>query len=58
MHVLPKLAVGPERRVPPRAAGIIMNMMGPDTIFAGAGEVRALCRAMDWGATAAGPVES
>ena len=32
--------------------------MGVDTQFAGAGEVRALCRAMDWGRTAAGAVES
>ncbi len=29
-----------------------------DKLFAGPGEVRALCRAMDWANTAAGPVES
>jgi PAS domain S-box-containing protein len=32
--------------------------MGADTLFAGPGEVRALCRAMDWSRTAAGAVES
>jgi len=32
--------------------------MRSDSVFAGAGEVRAICRGMDWGATVAGPVES
>jgi PAS domain S-box-containing protein len=32
--------------------------MGADTLFAGPGEVRALCRVMDWSRTAAGAVES
>jgi PAS domain S-box-containing protein len=32
--------------------------MGADTLFAGPGEVRALCRAMDWSRTAVGAVES
>ena len=31
--------------------------MGADTLFAGPGEVRALCRAMDWRRTAAGAVD-
>jgi signal transduction histidine kinase/PAS domain-containing protein len=29
----------------------------PDVLFAGAGEMRARCRALDWSATALGPVE-
>jgi PAS domain S-box-containing protein len=32
--------------------------MGADTLFAGPGEVRALCRAVDWSRTAAGAVDS
>ncbi len=32
--------------------------MGFDKLFAGSGEVRALCRAMDWANTAAGPIDS
>jgi len=44
------------RRHRPRTVGIV-NWMGADTLFAGSGRVRALCRALDWSRTAAGPVE-
>lgn len=33
-------------------------MMGADTLFAGSGRVRALCRVLDWSSTAAGAVET
>jgi len=42
----------PAARAEPHPGG-----SGADTLFAGPGEMRALCRALDWGTTPLGPVE-
>ncbi|HYH78346.1 MAG TPA: PAS domain-containing protein [Longimicrobium sp.] len=40
----------------PREAGAQPDRNAAETLFAGPGEMRALCRAFDWGSTALGPV--